>query len=257
MIDLRLKEIIKITKENMYDAVPLLKKEADPEVLILCWDPETAETLIEKGWAVLGIETEGERMSVPYVATDPEELDEEYLLRVWQRQRGIPWKILETDRCVIRETIVEDVDAFYRIYAVPSITKYMEDLFEDPEEEIEYTKTYREKIYALYGYGIWTVLSKSDGSVIGRAGITNRKGYDLPEIGYMVAAPLQRQGIAEEVCRGIFRYAKEELGFDEVRVLTEPENEASLKLCEKLGVRWGENVTENGILFRSGIFTLN
>ncbi len=255
-MSLQLKEIIKITKENMYDAVPLLKKEADPEVLVLCWDQDIASALHEQGWAVLGIETEEEHMSVPYVATDPEELDEEYLLRVWQRQRGIPWKILETDRCVIRETVVEDVDAFYRIYAVPSITKYMEDLYEDPEEEIAYTKTYREKIYALYGYGIWTVLSKSDGSVIGRAGITNREGYDLPEIGYMVAAPLQRQGIAEEVCRGILRYAKEELGFDAVRVLTEPENEASLKLCEKLGVRWEGNETVKGIVFRQGILTL-
>ncbi len=254
-MDLKLRKKIHIRESNIQEVQQLVGGETDPEVLILCDDPKAARALYDQGWAVLGIESGGEHMSVPYVATDPEELEEEYLLRVWQRYRGIPWKILETDRCVIRETVVEDVKDFYSIYAVPSITKYLEDLFEDPEEEIEYTKTYREKVYALYGYGIWTILSKSDGSVIGRAGITDREGFDLPEIGYLVAAPFQRQGIAEEVCSAILRYAKEELGFDAVQVLTEPENTASVRLCEKLGVRWEGTVEDKGILYRRGIFS--
>ncbi len=264
------------------DALPLQEIKRDPETLYLCEDSDTAKKLLKEDMAVLGIlktpeelpfcaeesqaeglqkpsrqEKAGSSMDgIPYVATDPEELEYTYLLRVWQRYRGIPWKILETDRCVIRETTVEDVEDFYRIYAVPSITKYMEDLFQDPQEEVEYTKTYIEKVYNLYGYGIWTVCLKGDGRVIGRAGVTDREGYEDPELGYMIAAPCQRQGYALEVCRAICTYAREELGFTRLQVLTEPENSASTALCEKLGIHWADPVTEGKILYRRGILDL-
>lgn len=126
------------------------------------------------------------------------------------------------------------MDSFYQIYAEPQITKYMEDLFADREDEIAYVRDYRENVYGFYGYGMWTVLLK-DGTVIGRAGISWREGSDLPELGFVIGVPWQRQGYAYEVCRAILDHAYEELGLTQVQALVMKENGESAALCEKLG----------------------
>ena len=176
-----------------------------------------------------------------WLIEDMEEMNRESLELVYRRLAGLPWDILETGRCRVRETTVEDVDSFYQIYAEPSVTAYMENLFADREEEIAYTKDYIEKVYAFYGYGMWTVLEKEEGAVIGRVGIIWREGYDLPELGFVIGVPWQRKGYAFEVCEAVLCYAKEELSMEQVQALVRPGNEKSLRLCEKLGfVRSGE-----------------
>lgn len=176
-----------------------------------------------------------------YAVENIEEADFVSMDMAYRRLAGLPWEILETARLLVRETTVRDVDSFYQIYAEPSVTKYMENLFADRDEEIAYTESYINTVYAFYGYGMWTVLEKSSGAVIGRAGISWREGYRLPELGFVIGVPWQRQGYAFEVCGAILRYAKEELGMTRVQALVRPENEKSVRLCEKLGfVQKGE-----------------
>lgn len=170
-----------------------------------------------------------------YAVENLEEMDEEAFELAYRRLAGLPWEVLTTERCIVRETTVEDVDSFYRIYAEPSITKYMENLFTDRDEEIAYTKEYREKVYAFYGYGMWTVLEKGSGGVIGRAGISWREGYELPELGFVFGVPWQGKGYAYEVCGAILAYARKTLEMSRVQALVQPGNERSLRLCEKLG----------------------
>lgn len=170
-----------------------------------------------------------------YVLEQIEEADYETIDMAYRRLAGLPWEILTTERCVIRETTVEDVEAFYRIYAEKSITEYMENLLEDPEEEAAYTKDYIERVYGFYGYGMWTVLEKESGQVIGRAGISWREGFHLPELGFVIGVPWQKQGYAYEVCSAVLAYAREELGMAQVQALVMEGNEKSAALCERLG----------------------
>lgn len=169
-----------------------------------------------------------------YVIEQIEEVDFETVDMAYRRFAGLPWGILTTKRCIIRETTVEDVDSFYKIYAEPDITEYMEDLYADREAEIAYVEEYRKNVYEFYGYGMWTVLTK-DGVVIGRAGISWREGFDLPELGFVIGVPWQRQGYAYEVCRAILDYVQEELGFIQMQALVMEGNEKSAALCVKLG----------------------
>lgn len=164
----------------------------------------------------------------------------------YRRLANIPWDILETERLWVRESTVEDVADFYRIYAEPSITCYMEDLFQDPDEERAYMETYIKQFYGFYGFGMWTVLLKETGQIIGRAGLSVREGHELPELGFVIDVAFQRKGLAYEVCRAILQYAKEELFFDKVQALAEPDNQASLRLLEKLGFVWQRRVVEAG-----------
>lgn len=170
------------------------------------------------------------------------EIEYESLKLAYQRLTNKPWTILHTKRCIIRETTTNDVNSFYEIYSEPSITQYMENLYQDKDEEIAYIKDYIKNVYAFYGYGMWTVLEKTSRKVIGRAGISWREGFDAPELGFVIAVPFQRQGYAYEVCKAIIKYGQKELGFNALQALIMEGNEKSMALCRKLGFVHEEKV---------------
>lgn len=171
-----------------------------------------------------------------------DEVDDEFILRVFQRHHNIPWTILETNRCVVRELTLEDLPDLYSLYEAPGVTDYTEGLY-DYEEEYEYEKAYIEHMYRYYGYGMWLVFEKSTGKLIGRAGLENRDMEDEVhlELGYVIHPDYQRQGYATEVCLAILDYARENTGFDRLQCLIEPENAASIALIEKIGGKLAEN----------------
>lgn len=209
------------------------------DILYITDESEVYASLRKKGCYVLPCLHEGSKSEdfpgAVWLIENLEEMEQESLELVYRRLAGLPWEILQTERCMIRETTVEDVDCFYQIYGEPSITEYMESLFEDRDEEIAYTEDYIKKVYEFYGYGMWTVLEKNSREVIGRAGISWREGYELPELGFVIGVPWQGKGYAFEVCEAVLRYAKEELSMERVQALVQPGNEKSLRLCEKLG----------------------
>ena len=170
-----------------------------------------------------------------YIIESLEEVDHEVDDMAYRRLAGIPWEIFKTERCIVRETIVEDVDSLYEIYKEPAITEYMEDLYKDRDEEIAYIKDYRRRMYGFYGYGIWSILNRQDGKVIGRAGISWREEFDVPELGFVIGVPWQKQGYAYEVCSAILNYAWKDIGFKQIQALVMEHNEKSAALCRKLG----------------------
>ena len=171
--------------------------------------------------------------------------------RAYRRLAGLPWDILETKHLMVRESILADVDDFYRIYSAPSITYYIEDLFQDKDAERAYMESYIRNIYGFYGFGLWTVIYKEENRVIGKAGLSAREGYDLPELGFVIDEDYQKRGYGYEVCRAILHYAKEELCFEKVQALVKEENTVSLKLLHRLGFQIQKKVKE-----RSGEYLL-
>ena len=227
--------------------------EYEEAVLYVTDDIEAARELKGSGKAVLIYLHEGNReqdfSDFLYAVEDPDELEPEFVRKVYRRLMGVPWDILETKRCLIRETTPEDVDDFYRIYSDPAITKYMEDLYPEIEQEKQYIREYIERVYSFFEFGVWTVVERESGTVIGRAGFAFREGYEEPELGFIIGVPWQRQGYAEEVCRAIMRYGWEVLGFQQIQAMVEPENAASLSLCGKLGFVEKKRVTEKGKVY--------
>lgn len=233
--------VVKTTEEMLSVALDGGKEAA----LFLTDCCETAEKLAKRGVPVLGMlpdaGIEAPFKGVTYLCEGTEPLETEYLERVYRRYMELPWHILTTKRCVLRETTEADVDAFYRLYAEPSITAYMENLYEDRMEELQYVRQYRECMYAFFGFGIWTVLDRETGEVIGRAGLTVREGEEDVELGFVIGVPWQGRGLAEEVCKEILHYGKTVLELYKVQAMAEEENTASLKLLGKLGfVQKGE-----------------
>lgn len=232
----------------------------DARTTLLITDNETvAKVYVMKGYAVAGYEADGMRRipSAAYVFERMQDVSEDDLLEMFCRMQYIPKHIMDTERCYIREIALEDIPRLYEMYANPSITEYMEPLFEKPEDELSYTKSYIRNVYGLYGYGMWVLVLKENETVIGRIGI-EMKGNPLDEgvsaeecrggveLGFMIAAQYQRKGYAKEAIRAVLAYCRENMDSQPVYAMVEKDNEASKRLCEKMGFTHIKTLWQNG-----------
>ena len=176
-----------------------------------------------------------------------DEVDLDFLEKVWQRHHRIPWTILETERCVVRELTLNDLDALFELYGDGEIDKYTDSLY-PYEEEKEFQRAYIENMYRYFGYGLWLVFSKDTGKLIGRAGLEHREynGEIELELGYIIGTAYQGKGYATEVAEAIVAYAKENTGFERINTLIEEGNIPSENLSKKLGFSHVEDFESDG-----------
>jgi RimJ/RimL family protein N-acetyltransferase len=170
-----------------------------------------------------------------YCVESLENIDEDFLEKIYRRFNGIPWDIAQTDRLLIREITLTDVPRLYELYEHESITRYMEPLFPLIEQEMAYTKDYINNIYRFYGYGMWVIVEKSSSLVIGRVGLEYREGFDGLELGFMLGVDYQHKGYAYEACYAVIKYGINQLGQANFCTLVDENNASSIKLCKKLG----------------------
>lgn len=170
-----------------------------------------------------------------YCIENLSEIDDTVVERMFLRSKNLPWTILETDRCYLREITLDDIDAIYDIYSDEETKRYIEDLYSEKEKEIDFTKEYIAHQYRFYEYGIWVVIDKNTDRIIGRAGLSDREGYDTQEIGFVFDRKYWGKGYAFEICSAIMKYAKEELQIDRLISFTKEENKRAISLLERLG----------------------
>lgn len=239
--------------ETCFDFISQLAVEEE-DYLVLTKNPKLAKELLQKEIPVVGI-IEKESDSFPEVhylcledfLEQPESTD--FLEKVYRRYHNIPWDILETERTRVRETTLEDVNVFYRLYRDKELVRYTEDLYPDPEQERQFIRDYQKYMYDVYGFGIWTVLEKETGEIIGRAGLAMREGFEEVELGFVFGLAWQGKGYAYEVCKAILEYAREELELSKVQAFVMPDNQASVKLCERLGMHLAEACVLKGVCY--------
>lgn len=177
-----------------------------------------------------------------------EEVDFYFLERVYQRKHGIPWRVIDTRRCYLREITLDDLPALYRLYEGEGITDFVEPLFEW-QEEVEYTEAYIEKMYPYFGYGMWVVMDRDTDVLMGRAGLNPNIVNDeyLLEMGYIIADKYQRKGYGREVCEAVLAYARgADLGFEKVYCFVQKGNLASLALLKRLGFTYEREEMREG-----------
>lgn len=165
-----------------------------------------------------------------------EDADATYYTRVYQREQRIPWTIGETERLLIREMVPEDTDALYELYRDKTVVEYMDDLPKNREEETEYIRDYIDKVYGVFGFGMWVILLKETGEIIGRVGFQNSEEENLVEIGFLISPKYQRKGYAYEACRAALQYMEEEYGYLRIRAKCNKDNRPAISLCRRLGL---------------------
>lgn len=183
---------------------------------------------------------------IPQAIMSFDGIDKAFLSDVYKRFFNIPWTIMETKRCYLREMTEEDLDDLYLVYEGEGMTDYIEGLYEDKEKERAYIRDYRKNVYELCGMGIWLIVLKESDEVIGRAGLAWRDEFESPELGFIVAQKYHRQGYAYEVCLAILDFCRD-VAFDEVRILYQKENIASHNLTKKLGFQKYEELVMDDV----------
>ncbi len=232
--------ILRLKKEYSIDCSPAVvvsDGRTDEHTLAVTDDKAAMSTFKSNGIPVLFVCDKDEFVNgADYVTDDISQCDYAYLDMVYSRQKNIPLEILETPRCRVREMTVGDLPALYEMYDDEMIRKYTEPLY-DYEKEKEYTESYIRNMYGFYGFGLWLAFDKASGRLAGRAGISIREidGKSCHELGYIIASDFRQKGYATEICTGIIEYAFETLGFDELYLVTEKDNPASVRTAKKLG----------------------
>lgn len=185
--------------------------------------------------------------NVKFVTDSLSDCDDDYFNMVYSRQKGLPIEILQTDRTIIREICVDDLEELYNMYNDELIRKFLEPLYEYEEEKL-FTEKYIEHMYGLYGYGLWIVLDKISGELIGRVGIEIRNidGEEKNELGYSIKREYRNKGYAFETCKAVLEYARDILDMEEMFCVTSENNQISRYLSAKLGFEfYGVSETDN------------
>ena len=182
--------------------------------------------------------------------------DQVYILKVWQRHMHQPWLIAETERLSIRESVMEDLAYFQKFYGEECGNPDVQPLCEAKEQ----LRTYITTRYPFFEYGLWTIVEKATGTVLGRAGIEELpeccEGLSgEPELSYLIGKEYRGNDYAAEACQAILHYAAEELEMDRIYLRTSKDNFPSQKLAEKLGLLKVESITKYKDLLYCGLLT--
>jgi RimJ/RimL family protein N-acetyltransferase len=95
--------------------------------------------------------------------------------------------------------------------------------------------------WQMRGYGAW-MAEDHDGRFLGRVGLFHPDDWDEPELNWMIAPAMRKQGLATEAARAVLDHAFGTLGLPSVISLVRPGNEASRRVAIKLGAVAAETV---------------
>ena len=163
--------------------------------------------------------------------------------------------ILETDRLLLRHLVPDDLDDLYALYSDPEMRRYFPVEGASPDRTLTREETWEELEWFLNGHpkhpelGLWATVLKENGAFIGRCGLLpwTIDGQDEVEVAYMIDKAYWRRGLASEAASGIRDYAFQQLGLSRLICMIYPENVASVKVAESMGMAFEkECVDEHG-----------
>jgi len=144
--------------------------------------------------------------------------------------------ILEGDRLIIRDAIVEDASFYFELFKDPDWIEYINN---KELKSIEETKLYLEDILPknakLNGLGFFTIVLKETNEATGTSSALQRDSLEYIDVGYAMLPKGRGKGYASEATVLMIDYIKEKFKQEKVYAFTVPKNERSKRLLEKLG----------------------
>ena len=102
------------------------------------------------------------------------------------------------------------------------------------------------RMYAEFGYGPYGMALRSNNESIGICGLFRREGLEDTDIGYAVLPDWCGQGYAYEAATAVVAHARHALGLTRLTAIVSPNNVPSIKLTEKLGLRYEKTILMPG-----------
>ncbi len=155
--------------------------------------------------------------------------------------------ILETQRLRLREFEVEDAPALALVLSDPEAMRY----YPAPltAEQVDEWIARNRRRYNGDGVGLWAMVLKATGEMIGDCGITRQavEGELLYEIGYHLRRDCWHQGFATEAARACRDWGFANLQAGRLISLIRPENTPSQRVAERNGMTFWKTVEWRGL----------
>lgn len=148
---------------------------------------------------------------------------------------------LVTERCFLREFSIDDAKHFLALNANPEVLKYTGDVpFQDLDEATNFVQNYN--AYKKHNMGRWSVVLREENEWIGWCGLKYHPVENFVDLGFRFHQKHWNQGYATETAKACIKYGFKDLGLNQLIARAHPKNTASLRVIEKLGFSYVENI---------------
>lgn len=147
--------------------------------------------------------------------------------------------VLETERLILRELTTDDAEFILKLLNEPSFLRFIGDKnVRTLDDARRYIVNGPIESYERNGFGIYLVELKTDGTPIGMSGLVKRASLPDPDVGFAFPPAHWSKGYAVESASAVVKYARERLGLNRLLAITSPDNDASIKVLEKIGLKY-------------------
>jgi ribosomal-protein-alanine N-acetyltransferase len=166
--------------------------------------------------------------------------------------------VTESERLIIRQLRIDDGHAMYGIFGDAQVMRYSD----GPKTRQWVDGWLREHVddhYKDWGFGMWAVVERRSGDVIGYCGLSRFKqrcGPRETEIGYRLVRSHWGHGLATEAVCAVRDYAIKTLRLGNLIAIIDPQNIASLRVAEKAGFRYDREIMFEGYTHPDKVFIL-
>jgi len=144
----------------------------------------------------------------------------------------------------VRPLTIEDAPFILTLLNEPSFLRYIGDKqVRNLEDARQYILNGPIASYERHGFGLCLMELKESHTPVGMCGILKRAELPDPDIGFALLPDFCNKGLAFEAATAVLNDARERLKLERILAITSLDNDASIKLLERLGFRF-EQVIE-------------
>ncbi len=142
---------------------------------------------------------------------------------------------IETARLRLRLFTLDDLDAYHTaIFSDPDVTRFLPGGAPRPRDGSERVIRRFLEHWQQHDFGIFAV--EYEGQVIGHCGLQYIPDTNHVELAYALAKSCWGKGLASEAAAACLRYGFEHLALDRIVAVFVPENTASERVMQKIGM---------------------
>lgn len=152
--------------------------------------------------------------------------------------------LIETEQLLIRQLTADDAEFILELLNEPGFIKNIADRgVRTLDDARAYIANGPVTSYERNGFGLYAVVLKETGAPIGMCGLIKRDYWDEIDIGYALLEKYWSKGYAYEAASAVMNYGRTVLKLPRIVAITAPDNDASGRILEKLGLRFEKIVT--------------
>lgn len=146
---------------------------------------------------------------------------------------------IETPRLALRRFVFDDAPFVVELLNQPSFIKNIGDRgVRNVDDAQRYLRDGPMAMYDKHGFGLWLASRRSDGVPVGMCGLLKRDILPDVDIGYAYLPAYWGQGFALEAARATLEHGARKFGLKRVIGVVSDHNDASIRVLEKLGMRF-------------------